>query len=163
MKRSICFMLAVFLCISMIGCTADSPTSTTADIPTESTHSEEPSVETTVEFIEETTVAATEESTEVPTETTHTHSYEPATCKTPKTCTTCGKTKGSAASHDYEDGVCTWCGKVKSTSSEKVWIPTKGGKKYHKNKTCSNMDDPEQVTKKEAEELGFDPCKKCYK
>lgn len=43
-----------------------------------------------------------------------------------------------------------------------VWIPTKGGKKYHTYAGCSNMDDPEYVTKEEAEELGFTPCKRCH-
>lgn len=44
-----------------------------------------------------------------------------------------------------------------------VWIPTKGGTKYHKTKTCSNMANPSQVTKDEAIGSGFTPCKKCYK
>ena len=44
-----------------------------------------------------------------------------------------------------------------------VWIPTKGGKKYHKKASCSNMIDPDQVTLDEAISRGFDACKKCYK
>lgn len=93
------------------------------------------------------------------------HDWEAATCKAPKTCSVCDKTTGSAAAHDYEDGECRWCGKSKPSSGGKnmVWIPTKGGKKYHSKETCSNMEDPEQVTKDEAEDLGFTPCKKCYK
>ena len=43
-----------------------------------------------------------------------------------------------------------------------VWIPTKGGKKYHKTSTCSGMNGPIQVTVSEAESKGFTPCKKCY-
>ena len=43
-----------------------------------------------------------------------------------------------------------------------VWIPTKGGKKYHKTSTCSGMNGPIQVTVSEAENRGFTPCKKCY-
>ena len=43
-----------------------------------------------------------------------------------------------------------------------VWIPTKGGTKYHSTSTCSNMDGPIQVTVSEAESKGFTPCKKCY-
>ena len=43
-----------------------------------------------------------------------------------------------------------------------VWIPTKGGHKYHSNSGCSNMDGPRQVTVSEATALGFTPCKKCY-
>ncbi len=43
-----------------------------------------------------------------------------------------------------------------------VWIPTKGGKKYHSSQWCSSMDSPEHVTLKEAEDRGFTPCKRCY-
>lgn len=47
-------------------------------------------------------------------------------------------------------------------SSDMVWIPTKGGKKYHSNSSCSNMDNPEEVTLDEAKAKGFTACKKCY-
>ena len=46
-------------------------------------------------------------------------------------------------------------------SGEMVWIP-KSGKKYHSDKTCSNMKNPTQVTKEEAENRGFEPCKRCW-
>ena len=49
-----------------------------------------------------------------------------------------------------------------SYGNNMVWIPTNGGRKYHRNDTCSNMIDPRYVTKEEAIELGFTPCKKCY-
>ncbi|MCL1964706.1 MAG: SH3 domain-containing protein [Firmicutes bacterium] len=42
-----------------------------------------------------------------------------------------------------------------------VWIPTNGGKRYHRTGTCSNMKNPRQVTKQEAKSLGFTPCAKC--
>ena len=45
---------------------------------------------------------------------------------------------------------------------ELVWIPTKGGTKYHKESTCSSMQDPKQVSKTDAEQQGFTPCKRCY-
>lgn len=44
-----------------------------------------------------------------------------------------------------------------------VWIPTRGGQKYHADAECSDMTEPKQCTIAEAEELGFTPCKKCYK
>ena len=47
-------------------------------------------------------------------------------------------------------------------SGTMVWIPTKGGKKYHSSESCSNMEDPVQVTLEEAESLGFTPCKRCH-
>ncbi len=92
------------------------------------------------------------------------HNWKDATCSTPKTCTTCGTTSGSTAGHTFSSGKCTQCGKSDPayTTQAMVWIPTKGGKKYHSNKGCSNMDGPDYVTKTEAESLGFTPCKRCY-
>ena len=47
--------------------------------------------------------------------------------------------------------------------STMVWIPTKGGKKYHSKSTCSGMIDPEYVTLEEAYARGFtDACKRCH-
>jgi len=43
-----------------------------------------------------------------------------------------------------------------------VWIPTRGGTKYHSNSSCSKMKDPQEVTLEEAESMGFTPCGKCY-
>lgn len=92
------------------------------------------------------------------------HIWNAATCIAPKTCTVCGKTTGKLAAHQYSGGACTVCGnEAPSSSGDTVWIPTKGGKKYHAKASCSNMIDPEKVTKDEAEDLGFGPCKRCYK
>lgn len=53
-----------------------------------------------------------------------------------------------------------------TTASQKtgqmVWIPTNGGKKYHSKSTCSNMENPKQVDRADAEAQGFTACKKCY-
>lgn len=43
-----------------------------------------------------------------------------------------------------------------------VWVPTKGGKKYHTHSGCSGMEGPMQVTVDRAEQLGFTPCKRCH-
>ncbi len=43
-----------------------------------------------------------------------------------------------------------------------VWIPTDGGKKYHKTPDCSGMTNPIQVSVHTAQEYGFTACKKCY-
>lgn len=43
-----------------------------------------------------------------------------------------------------------------------VWIPTKGGTKYHSHSSCSGMKGPEQVTLETALARGFTACKKCY-
>ncbi len=37
------------------------------------------------------------------------HSWQPATCKAPKTCKTCGATEGSKGDHTYINGVCSVC------------------------------------------------------
>lgn len=53
-------------------------------------------------------------------------------------------------------------GEVVSKESETVWIPTHGGTKYHRRSTCSGMEDPEETTKEDAIQRGFEPCQKCY-
>lgn len=47
------------------------------------------------------------------------------------------------------------------TDNNLVWIPNSGSK-YHARSSCSNMKNPSQVTKEEAVQRGFEPCKKCY-
>lgn len=42
-----------------------------------------------------------------------------------------------------------------------VWI-SETGTKYHSNPSCSNMNNPQQVTLTEAQNMGLEPCKKCY-
>lgn len=46
-------------------------------------------------------------------------------------------------------------------STDMVWIDDTG-KKYHIRSSCSNMSDPYQIPKSEAEAMGRDACKKCY-
>ncbi len=48
-----------------------------------------------------------------------------------------------------------------SGGSEMVWIP-QSGSKYHSHSSCSNMKNPLQVSKSDAESMGYEPCKKCY-
>lgn len=93
------------------------------------------------------------------------HSWEKATCTSPKRCKTCNETSGSALSHTYNtSGKCKTCGykDPNFTSEVKVWIPTKGGKKYHSRAGCSNMIDPKEVTKSQAIKQGFTACGRCY-
>jgi len=47
-------------------------------------------------------------------------------------------------------------------STSDVWIPTRGGTKYHRSFRCSGMKDPRSVPLNEAQWLGFTACKKCY-
>ena len=92
------------------------------------------------------------------------HNWIEADCTTPKTCSACGETDGAAKGHNYKDGKCTRCKKADpdDNSQVKVWIPTNGGTKYHSRPDCSNMKNPKQVTIEEAIDMGFTPCKKCY-
>ncbi len=46
-------------------------------------------------------------------------------------------------------------------SADMVWIDDTG-KKYHSKSSCSNMSDPYQITRQEAEAMGRGACKKCY-
>ena len=42
-----------------------------------------------------------------------------------------------------------------------VWIPTSGSK-YHSKAGCSNMKNPTQITKSQAEARGYEPCSRCH-
>lgn len=46
-------------------------------------------------------------------------------------------------------------------TSQTVWI-TNSGSKYHSYSGCSNMKYPREVTRKDAERLNYEPCKKCW-
>ena len=48
-----------------------------------------------------------------------------------------------------------------SQSETMAWIP-KSGSKYHSYSGCSNMKNPSQVTKSQAEAKGYTACKKCW-
>lgn len=47
------------------------------------------------------------------------------------------------------------------SSESFVWIPVSGSK-YHSGPDCSNMKNPSRVTLEQAEEMGYEPCKKCF-
>ena len=42
-----------------------------------------------------------------------------------------------------------------------VWVSATG-KKYHSRSGCSNMSNPSQISKSDAQAQGYEPCKKCY-
>lgn len=50
---------------------------------------------------------------------------------------------------------------TRNSGEQMVWIPTHGGKRFHSKSSCSGMDNPEHVTRSEAEALGFTPCGRC--
>lgn len=51
---------------------------------------------------------------------------------------------------------------VHLASTDIVWIPVKGGTKFHIRSSCSNMINPKKVTVKNAVENGFSACKRCF-
>lgn len=51
--------------------------------------------------------------------------------------------------------------KMPACNPNTVYIPTDGGKKRHSNPNCSNMENPRKVSVRNAEAIGFDPCKRC--
>lgn len=138
MRKISATIVAILLTLSLCACEkaeknpADSQSSTSSQVDIHITESSE-SIATNAVTAETTTEITTEDTT-----TTHTHSFSEGKCAG------CG-----IADPDYQQ-----------TAS--VWVPTNGGKKYHKSASCSNMKNPEEVTKSEAESRGFDPCKRCY-
>ncbi len=46
-------------------------------------------------------------------------------------------------------------------TEDMVWIP-QSGSKYHSTSSCSNMKNPSQVSKSEAIDMGYEPCKRCH-
>ncbi len=63
---------------------------------------------------------------------------------------------------DAQKKSATGTASVSQKTGQLVWIPTNGGKKYHSKSTCSNMENPKQVDRADAEAQGFTACKKCY-
>lgn len=43
-----------------------------------------------------------------------------------------------------------------------VWVPMRGGQKYHLRAECSGMIEPREMCAANAEALGFTPCKRCW-
>lgn len=142
MKKILATIVATLFALSLCACAeaenvpSDSQVPTSLQVDINTTASNEAT--TTDAVTTEVTTEATTEATTEDTTPAHTHSFSEGKC------TSCGM-----ADPDYEQ-------------SANVWIPTNGGKKYHKSASCSNMKNPEEVTKSEAESRGFTPCKKCY-
>ena len=84
------------------------------------------------------------------------------TAKKKGKATITAKTNGSTLKCKVTVKTTTKTSSKKSSKPSKVWIVSTG-KKYHSKKTCSNMNNPKQVSKEEAEERGYEPCKKCYR
>ncbi len=93
------------------------------------------------------------------------HSWDGATCTTPKTCLACGKTEGEALGHDYVDSICSVClahDPETIVDSPNVWISSDG--KYHSTATRCFAPGEEGVktTMAKARAQGYRACGKCY-
>ena len=93
------------------------------------------------------------------------HSWENATCSSPKTCLACEKTEGEPLPHDFVEGVCMRCDAYDPDSavdSPLVWISKDG--KYHGNSTCGIAldEEPLKTTLAKARYNGHRPCERCY-
>ena len=185
MRKTLAVILAIAFALSLCACEGTEAVPTDDQVPASS----QVAIITTTSTEATTTTTAVTDATTQDTTPVHTHSYSSATCTKPATCS-CGETQGSAnghnwtdatcsapktcsvcdttsgltAGHNFSDGKCTTCGKADPDFQQvtTVWIPVNGGQKYHKTASCSNMKNPEQVTKSEAESRGFTPCIRCY-
>lgn len=151
--------------------TSDTPTNTEPTLPVITEQTQASTAEATPESTIESTQAPTTEPTQVPiTEPTQAPTTEPTTEPTQTPATTpagnstqnTGSSSSSGSSSDGSSSGGSSYGGNSSASDGMVWIPTNGGKKYHTHSGCSNMENPQYVTKEEAEELGFTPCKRCH-
>lgn len=108
-------------------------------------------------FVTETTA----ETTCVPTEAT-VSTTELATIETTEAPTTVPVTEPTTEATTEPKPLVQATSEATEPREEMVWIPTKGGKKYHSRSTCSNMDNPREVTISQAKAKGFTPCKRCH-
>lgn len=46
-------------------------------------------------------------------------------------------------------------------SDDIVWVPTGGGEKYHGKINCSGMEKPRKMTRRNADALQIEPCRRC--
>ena len=168
-KRTLSIIIVLLLMMSLCACgKSDSyiiVSSNPVATATSTTFTTVPStVPTSTPATAPATVPTTEVTTAPATQPTHVHIFSNATCSDPQTCMVCGTTSGTTVDHSFFDGKCLNCGEDDPdfNSETMIWIPTKGGKKYHTYAGCSNMIDPDNVTLSQAEALGFTPCKRCH-
>lgn len=74
--------------------------------------------------------------------------------------TTANITAGSDGSTQSSDNGGTTVTE-QDNQSNTVWV-TEKGKKYHNKSTCSGMKSPIEISKEQAEQQGYEPCKRCY-
>lgn len=110
----------------------------------------------------------------VSSEPVHTHSFSPATCTAPRTCS-CGATEGTAKGHNWKDATytaaktCTTCGATegdpidppgKENYHGHVYTGGSSSKKYHYEANCAGKNSHE-ITWDEVSRRGLGPCGTC--
>ena len=62
----------------------------------------------------------------------------------------------------HEGGSSVTIPEHEETEGNLVWVPVNGGTKYHTRSSCSNMNDPMQVSLETALANGYTACKRCH-
>ncbi|MBQ9859752.1 MAG: hypothetical protein IJO76_03625 [Clostridia bacterium] len=153
-KKALVWLTVICCIILSVSC---------AEVPVGESGGESVSSSVTTTTAEKVTTTTTATTTAMPTTTTTTTTAKPTTTTTtsakPTTTTT---TTTPTITTTVTTTVILTTTQDNGTDNNLVWIPTKGGKKYHSHAGCSNMKEPRQVTEDEAEELGFTPCGRCW-
>ena len=97
MKKIICALLILVMCLGLVACGDNSDS-----------------------------VDNTDKTFSDMSEPTHDHQWANATCTTPKICRICNITEGSATGHNFRDGVCDICGELKGSEGLKYELSPNG-------------------------------------
>lgn len=150
--------IAGFLCFFMLGSCGN--TQENVPVSTEPIVTEVAVIETTDE---ETTIPETAVPTTVPQTIEMTaETEETAAPETTEVPTTIPTTEYHTEPAKDPEVIVPSTTKATEPREEMVWVPTKGGRRYHSRSSCSNMSNPQEVTISQAKSRGFTPCKKCY-
>lgn len=146
-------LIGLLLVLCLTGCGGESSEDTSSLQTTEA-----------VGFIElaaTTELTAAKLTTTAETTTAVTTTAATATVKATTTKVTAAKTTTVKTTNKKTTYRTTTKAAAKSSSGGMVWIP-RTGSKYHSNSGCSKMKNPSQISRSEAESMGYEPCKICY-
>ena len=119
MKKGLLLILVFALTLSFCACAADN-----------STKNDSAGIEVTSPTEEDQTIAPSStkpSKTDSTSSKTHTHSWRSATCTSPKTCSTCGETDGTAKGHNWKNATCSkpktcsTCGETEGSTKSHTW------------------------------------------
>ena len=104
MKRTLSLLLALVLCLSLCSCAFDE------------------------DYLDSNGLDSSQHNETDATEEIHVHHWNDATCKTPKTCSSCGATDGDILPHSWKNATCTSpkkctaCGDTEGNPLSHFWI-----------------------------------------